>query len=296
MNPSEFLDPDFLQKLDQLSILSRKVFRGLLKGERRSKKKGVSIEFADYRDYVPGDDLRFLDWNIYGRLEKLFIKLFQEEEDLNIFLLVDASPSMNFGTPTKFNYAKKIAAALGYIALNNLDRASIASFSDDIYDHFPLCRGKSSVWRLFDFLSQSKICESGTTNLYDSCRSFVQRAKGSGIVVVISDFMDPSGYEQSLPFFMSPHRDVFVIQILSSEEISPDLKGDLRLIDSETDMAVDLSITAEILAKYNRALHGYLHNFQNWCVQHNIVYMFTSTQQPFDDLVLKYLRNVGILR
>ena len=154
MANDSLLDQEFMHKLEQLALFSRKVFRGLLKGERRSKKKGVSIEFADYRDYVPGDDLRFLDWNIYGRLERLFIKLFQEEEDLNILFLLDGSRSMTFGSPSKFDYGKKVAAALGYIALANLDRVAVSVFSSQLDHLFPLSRGKQSAWRLFDFFEQ----------------------------------------------------------------------------------------------------------------------------------------------
>src|ERR1700678_2745265 len=126
------LDPQFLTRLEQLELVSRKIFLGRMKGERRSKRKGHSVEFADYRPYVPGDDLRFLDWNLYGRLDRLFLRLFQEEEDLHVYLLVDHSLSMNFGTPTKFHYAKQVAAALGFIGMVNLDRVIVQAFTDNL--------------------------------------------------------------------------------------------------------------------------------------------------------------------
>ncbi len=295
MQQNDFLDQDFLQKLEQISLLSRKVFHGLLKGERRSKKKGVSIEFADYRDYVPGDDLRFLDWNIYGRLERLFIKLFQEEEDLNVFFLVDSSESMNFGTPSKWIYAKKLVAALSYVALMGLDRISVAAFAGNVHDHLPLMRGKHAVWRLFEFLRNLDIHSQEPTNLEQACRTFAMQSKSSGMIILLSDFMDPGGYEEGLKFFASRNHDVLAIQILSPEEIQPTLVGDIRLVDCETASTVDLSISAHLLTRYDHILHGYLQQLKDWCVRHDIFYLFTSTEQSFEDLVLKYLRNLGMV-
>lgn len=295
MNQIDFLDHEFLQKLEHLSLLSRKVFRGLLKGERRSKKKGISIEFADYREYVPGDDLRFLDWNIFGRLGSLFIKLFQEEEDLNIYFLLDISASMDFGNPTKFLYAKKLVAALGYIALNGLDRVSVSVFSNDIHDSFPLSRGKTSVWKFFNFLNQVQITDQ-PTDLYQSCRAFAYRTKGSGILIVLSDFLDPNGYEHALPFFINANRDVFVLQILSDDEINPKLTGDIRLVDSEVNSEVDLSISNNLLNRYHQILQGYLTQLQTWCFQREILYLLANTNQPFEDLVLQYFRKIGMIR
>src|ERR1700736_5946228 len=124
------LDPQFLARLEQLELVSRKIFLGRLKGERRSKRKGQSVEFADYRNYVVGDDLRFLDWNLYGRLDKLFIRLFMEEEDLHFYILIDNSMSMNYGNPTKLYYAKQVAAALGFVGLVNMDRVIVEAFND----------------------------------------------------------------------------------------------------------------------------------------------------------------------
>src|SRR5215467_7199026 len=150
--PSDLLDPEFMSRLERLDIVSRRIFAGKMKGERRSKRKGQSVEFADYRNYVVGDDLRFLDWNIYGRLDRLFIRLFQEEEDLHFYLLLDNSLSMDFGTPTKLHYAKQVAAALGFIGLVNLDRVVVEVFNDRLTQSLPPLRGRRSLWRLLDFL------------------------------------------------------------------------------------------------------------------------------------------------
>ncbi|NUM37079.1 MAG: DUF58 domain-containing protein [Candidatus Brocadiae bacterium] len=297
MAEQSFLDKEFMNQLEQLSLFSRKVFRGLLKGERRSKKKGVSIEFADYRDYTPGDDLRFLDWNIYGRLERLLIKLFQEEEDLNIYFLLDRSPSMKFGSPEKFLFSKKLLAALAYIGLINLDRVAVGSFCSDLDYFFPLSRGKQSVWRLFEFL-ESIPCASGgeVTDLYKSCRSFATKFKSSSMVILLSDFMNEEGFEKALSFFATASKDTFLFHILSQEEINPALAGDLRLVDSETLSYTDVSISDALLKKYQAILRGYIQKLHDWSNKHDIFYSYTSNKQSFEDLVMKYLREIGMLR
>src|SRR5271167_372794 len=164
------LDPTFLARLEQLELVSRKIFLGRMKGERRSKRKGQSVEFADYRNYVVGDDLRFLDWNLYARLDKLFLRLFMEEEDLHFYVLIDNSLSMDFGRPSKLHYAKQVAAALGFIGLANLDRVVVEAFNDNITQTMPAARGRRSLWRLFDFLQ--KIEPAGPSDLKRALRTF----------------------------------------------------------------------------------------------------------------------------
>ena len=297
MTKENFLDREFMQQLEQLSLVSRKVFRGLLKGERLGKKKGISVEFADYRDYVPGDDLRFLDWNIYGRLERLFLKLFQEEEDLNVFFLVDCSKSMDYGKPSKLDYCKKIIAALGYIALVNLDRVAVGGFSNDLDYFFPLCRGKNSAWHFFQFLEELPVAKAGNiTDLYCACRSFSLKFKGSSMVIVLSDFMDRAGFDKSLALLTGGRRDVFVFNILSHEEMYPSLAGDLKLMDLETGEDMEVSISARLLTQYQSVLKGYLQSLQQWCLKHNVLYLQATNQEAFENLVLRYLRHVGMLR
>src|SRR5437588_3911228 len=173
----------FLARLEQLELVSRKIFLGRMKGERRSKKKGQSVEFADYRNYVVGDDLRFLDWNLYARLDRLFLRLFMEEEDLHFYLLIDNSLSMDFGTPTKLHYAKQIAAALGFIGLVNLDRVMIEAFNNRLTQTLPAMRGRRSLWRMLDFLQ--KIQPAGPSDLKQALRTFSIRCSGKGIVVLL---------------------------------------------------------------------------------------------------------------
>src|SRR5579859_831896 len=195
------LDPDFLARLEQLELVSRKIFLGRLKGERRSKRKGQSVEFADYRNYVKGDDLRFLDWNLYARLDRLFLRLFMEEEDLHFYLLVDNSLSMDFGTPTKLHYARQVAAALAFVGLVNLDRVVIEAFNDRLTQSMPAARGRRSLWRVLDFLS--KLEPAGPSDLRQALRTFTIKCSGKGIVVVLGDFMDKGGYEEALRYLVA---------------------------------------------------------------------------------------------
>src|SRR5436190_4263097 len=191
--PQPLLEPDFLARLEQLELVSRKIFLGRMKGERRSKRKGQSVEFADYRNYVVGDDLRFLDWNLYARLDKLFLRLFMEEEDLHFYLLIDNSLSMGFGSPTKLHYAKQVAAALGFIGLVNLDRVLVEAFNDRLVQSLPALRGRRNFMRLAAFLERLE--PAGPSDLTRALRTFSLKSSGKGIVVVLSDFMDKGGYE-----------------------------------------------------------------------------------------------------
>src|SRR5215471_2658425 len=225
------LDPKFLAQLEQLELVSRKIFLGRMKGERRSKRKGQSVEFADYRNYTVGDDLRFLDWNLYARLDRLFLRLFMEEEDLHFYLLLDNSLSMSFGEPTKLHYARQVAAALAFIGLVNMDRVVIEVFNDRLTQSLPAARGRRSLWRVFDFLQ--KVEPAGPSDLRRALRTFSLKCSGKGIVVLLSDFMDKGGYEDALRYLVARQLDIYVIHILSQEEIEPEVVGNLRLTDIE---------------------------------------------------------------
>ena len=188
-NASTLLSPELLIQLEKMELVSRKVFRGRMKGERRSPRKGQSVEFADFRNYVPGDDLRFVDWNTYARLEKLFLKMFLEEEDLHFYALIDASTSMDFGEPTKLRYALQLAAALGFIGLVRGDRVKIETLggapSGSAGQASPMFRGRRSLWRMLDHLDT--IQPGQDCSLAEGIKSFCLRNSGKGIVVLISD-------------------------------------------------------------------------------------------------------------
>jgi uncharacterized protein (DUF58 family) len=288
------LDPQFLARLEQLEIASRKIFQGRMKGERLSRKKGQSVEFADYRNYVVGDDLRFLDWNLFGRLDRLFIRLFLEEEDLHFYILIDNSLSMDFGSPTKLRYAQQVAAALGFVGLVNLDRVVVEAFNDRIVQTMAPARGRRSLWRLMDFLQ--KIEPAGPSDLARSLRTFSLKCSGKGVVVLISDFMDKGGYQDALRYLIARQLDIYVLQVLSQEEIEPDVAGDLKLVDVEDDDVAEITVSAALINRYKKNLAAYRAGLAEFCTRRGVTYLFTSNQVPFERLVFTYLRQRGLVR
>lgn len=293
-NREPYLSPKLLAQLERMELVSRKIFRGRMKGERRSKRKGQSVEFADFRNYVPGDDLRFIDWNLYARLDKLFLKLFLEEEDLHFYCVFDGSESMNFGNPTKFFYAKQLAAALGYIGLCRSDRVKVEVLDPSGANQAPVLRGRHSLWRLYDYLDS--VQPGINAPMSESLKSFCLRNSGKGILVIISDLMDKSGYENALRFAVAQNLDIYLIHLLSEEEIDPDVKGDLRLVDCEDSDVAEITVTRRLLDKYKQTLAAYIQRARDFCNRRGIVYMMTSTDRPVDQLVANYLRQRGLVR
>ncbi|MDK2971570.1 MAG: hypothetical protein PWP23_1325 [Candidatus Sumerlaeota bacterium] len=289
------LEPELLARLDQLEVLTHKIFRGRQKGERRSRKKGQSVEFADYREYVPGDDTRHLDWNVFGRLERLYIKLFLEEEDLAFYVIVDSSKSMDFGTPmTKFAYARKLAAALAYVALRNQDKVGISDAKDRVVSRFRPARGKAQLTKVLSYLLTME--PSDRTNLTQSCRDFVLQNKQSGIVVIISDFLDERGYEEALKQFFLRSYDVYAIQVLSPEEKNPKNLGHLELVDSETGERQEITASDMLLKQYRQTVETYCSGLRDWCTSRGMTYLATTTDVAIDTMLLSYLRQRGLLR
>jgi uncharacterized protein (DUF58 family) len=288
------LDPQFLARLEQLELVSRKIFLGLMKGERRSKRKGQSVEFADYRNYVKGDDLRFLDWNLYARLDRLFIRLFMEEEDLHFYVLIDNSLSMDFGKPSKLHFAKQVAAALAFVGLVNLDRVVVEAFNDRLTQSLPAVRGRKSLWRVLGFLN--KLEPAGPSNLREALRTFSIKSSGKGIVVLLSDFMDKGGYEDAMRYLVARQFDIYAIQVLSQEEIEPEVVGDLKLIDAEDADEAEITVSGPLLRRYKQNLAAFRGALNDFCLRRGITYLFTSNQVPFDRLVLTYLRQRGLVK
>lgn len=288
------LPPELLAQLERMELVSRKIFRGRMKGERRSKRKGQSVEFADYRNYVAGDDLRFIDWNLYARLDKLFLKLFLEEEDLHFYSLIDVSPSMTFGDPSKLYYAKQLAGALGYIGLCRSDRVKIEPIGSKQALAAPVLRGRGSLWRMVDYLESVE--SDSTSTLEAGLKSFALRNSGKGILVLITDLMEKSGYETALRYLVAQNLDVYVIHVLSQAEIDPDLTGDLKLVDSEDGDIAEISVSQRMLDKYKSTLAQFISGAREFCAKRNIVYMMTSTDRPVDRLVSRYLRQRGLVR
>jgi len=282
-----------MARLDQLDILSRKLLAGKMKGERRSKRRGQSVEFADYRNYTIGDDLRFIDWNIYARLDKLFLKLFMEEEDISLYILVDVSASCDFGDPNKAMYIKKVAAALGYIGLVNYNRVAIAAMADGIVAETGGMRGRKRVSQMIDFVSKLK--PAGSSHFAESCKRFALANRHKGVCVVLSDFFVKEGFENGLRYVAGGKYDLFCVQILSPQEIDPDLTGDLKLRDIEDDDMAEVSITQPLMKQYKSNLNAYCLSLKDYITRRGGTYLFTSTTVPFDTLVLNYLRERGLL-
>ena len=290
---TELLEPDFVRRLDQLELISRKIFAGKLRGERRSKRKGESVEFADYRGYVAGDDLRYLDWNIYARLDTLFIKLFLQEEDLHVSVLVDTSRSMDFGDPGKSLYARRIAATIAYIGMSNLDDASVVSIGADLGASITRMRGKGKVWRLFEFLDA--LPHAGETDLKRCMRRFISLERRRGVVIVLSDLYDRDGIIPGLRLLKGRRHETYVIHVMDREEQQPPLRGDLRLVDSETGLFKDITVTDAMRVRYHEAFEEHARRVETYCAGAEIGYVRALTEVPFDTLVLKILKRGGLL-
>ena len=287
------LDPAFMARLDQLDVMSRKLLAGKMKGERRSKRRGQSVEFADYRNYVVGDDLRFIDWNIYARLDRLFLKLFLEEEDLALYVLLDVSKSCDFGNPSKAFYIKQVAAALGYIGLVNYNRVSVVAMADGVVAETGAMRGRRRVAQMIDFIQKLEV--SGPSHFTEACRRFALQHRQKGVCVVLSDFFIKEGFETGLRYVAGGKYDLFCVQVLSPQEIDPDLQGDLKLRDVEDDDMAEVSITQPLIKQYKANLNAYCLALKDFITRRGGTYLFSSTAVPFDTLVLNYLRERGLL-
>ena len=292
---SELFDDKFLKTLEHLHMVSRKVFAGNLRAERRTRKVGSGIEFADHRTYSRGDDFRYIDWNLYGRLDKLLLRLFEEEEDLHIYILVDVSDSMSIGSPApKLHYAMQVAAALTYVGLANLDRVAIIPFGDRIIDRLPPSRGKNRIFRVFQFLRDCEI--GGKTELAECMKDFVAMNKRRGLAVVISDFYDPKGFEQGINTLRYNKFEPFVLQVYDKREADPELHGDLALVDCETGDTREVTISRSLLDQYKKAHEAYCGELEAYATKYAMPFFRTHTAIPFDQLVLKIFRSGGFLR
>lgn len=285
---------DFLRKLEYLSLVSRRVFKGQILAQRRTMQLGGGIEFADHRDYAPGDDFRHLDWNVFARHDELLLKRFQEEEDLHVYILLDASKSMAFGRPPKFDYARQVAAALAYIALADLDRVAIIAFAEDRVADFPLTRGKARVLALLQFLEGLE--PSGTTtDLARVIGGFIHRTQRRGLALVVSDLFDPKGFQTGIDLLRHHKYEPHLVQLFDSKEAEPDLKGDLELYDVETGATRKVTVTERNLRQYRDLFHGFQESVQVYCNTYGLGCTRTSTDIPFDDLILRMMRTAGAL-
>ena len=310
---NSLLTPELLRRLEQFQLLAARRAKSSAKGERRSRARGQSVEFADYRNYVHGDDFRYLDWNLYGRLEKLFLKLYEEERELPVRIFLDASESMTFGEPRKFDFARQVAAAIGYVALSGFDRVSVIPFPARTADGqteprntehgtriFELAargalrsvRGKKSAIQFFQNLSA--LTASGAANLNEALRRGALEARQAGVAVVLSDFLDPAGYESGLTALVGRGFQVDIVQILAPEELSPTTFGDLRLVDSETGGAQEVTFGRYRMKNYQQMVQNFLQRLREFCQKRGINFFAVSSSTELQELLLKQLRQAEV--
>jgi len=306
--PESLLTPELLRRLEQFQLLAARRAKSSAKGERRSRARGQSVEFADYRNYVHGDDFRYLDWNLYGRLERLFLKLYEEERELPVRIFLDASESMTFGEPRKFDFARQVAAAVGYVALSGFDRVSVIPFPDlaNGADNDPAARiaelaargalrsvrGKRSAIQFFQNLSA--LTAGGPANLNEALRRGALEARQAGVAVVLSDFLDPAGYESGLNALVGRGFQVDLVQILAPDELSPGTFGDLRLVDSESGATQEVTFGRFRLKAYRQTVQNFMQRLREFCQVRGINFFTASSNTDLQELLLKQLRKAEV--
>ncbi len=290
---SYLLSPEFLRKLEQAAIASKHIMIGRTKGERRSARRGSSVEFADFRGYNPGDDIRYIDWNAFARLQRLFLKLFIEEEDLHVYLLLDSSQSMDFGSPTKFHWAMQATAALAYIGLCGGDRVQVFAYSTGNGDISRLYRGRGSAAELFHWLADQR--PGGETGLVKAMRLLRTVAPAPGLTFVISDLLS-SEWEDGLAQLAASRGEACVLQVFTPDEFDPGARGDLKLIDSETDEEREVTMGASVLRRYAQERDQFLSAVRAACNRYGFSYLFSLTDQLVEDMILKSLRRLQIIK
>ena len=293
-----FFDQPTLHKLEQLALVADQVRVGVLKGDRRSSKRGTAIEFADYRDYTQGDDLRRLDWNVMARLERPFIKLLEEEEDLAVHLLIDGSGSMDWpqveDDTHKLTYALRLAAGLGHIALTTGDQLTITCLSSSGDRRWGPFRGSGSSVRLFQFLAATRA--DGITDLNQSLKNYALRAKRPGLLLLISDLFSPGGFKAGLRPLLARGYEVGIIHLLSPDESDPLASGDLKLVDVETGQATEVTLDEPTRDLYRTRLQAWQSDIASYCAARAVHYIPVTTSLPWDKLILQTLRGRGVVK
>ncbi len=286
-----FGDPEFLKKLAYLDLVAKQIFTGVRRGERKSARRGAGTVFSDHRSYSHGDDLRYVDWNIYGRLGTLFVKEFEIEESANVLLLLDRSDSMAYGDPDKFSFAARVAAALGYIGLAHLDRVEVLPIPDGkprIY------AGKQQAPRMFNLLETVKT--GGKTDLLDSVKQIISTTRRRGLAILISDLLDPRGWRPAVDLLLARRHRVFLVHIVAPSEENPDLAGAIRLIDREDGRKLDVRVDKRLLGIYQKSFKTFCRRVERYAMSKEIGHARLRTDLPFDEAILSLLRRGGVVR
>jgi len=291
------LTPDLLRRLEQFQLLAQRRAKSSAKGERRSKARGQSVEFADHRNYTVGDDFRYLDWNLFGRLDRLFLKLYEEERELPVTIFLDASESMTFGTPRKFDFARQVAAAIGYVALCGFDRVTVNVFPEvpaeaAVRGALRGVRGRKSALEFFQNLH--RVSAQGAANFNESVRRGALMARNTGVAVVLSDFLDPAGYETGLSALIGRGFQVNAVQILAPQEMNPAEFGDLRLIDSETGAFQEVTFGRYRLKAYQQTVRNFCQRLREYCQSRGVSFFTATSDTALEQLLLKQLRQAEV--
>ena len=287
------LTPELLRRLEQFQLLAARRAKSSAKGERRSRARGQSVEFADYRNYVAGDDLRYLDWNLFGRLERLFLKLYEAERELPVRIFLDCSESMNFGEPRKFDFARQVAAAIGYVALCGFDRVSIVPFPNEgenvvTAGALRTVRGRKSSLQFFQNIVRLQC--GGGASFNEALRRGALEARQAGVAVVLTDFLDPAGYDKGLNALVGRGFQINAVQILSPDELAPGTYGDLKLVDAETGMIQEVTFGKYRMNAYQQTVQNFIQKLREFCASRGINFFSVSSAIKLEDLLLKQLR------
>lgn len=287
----KIFDAEFLRKLDSIVLNVRMTMNTGSGGNRKSRSKGSSVEFSDFREYSLGDDFRRIDWNAFGRFDRLFVKLFMEEREAMVNIFIDASRSMYFGEPRKSLMALKLTGVLSYLALNNLDRVCLNALAASAVKHSPSFNSRSMFQRCTGFLEGMQF--EGATDLGSAIKK--KEFKGSGISIVLSDFFTPGGIEAAVKYLLYKKQEVVLVHILSPEELDPSLEGQLRLMDSETGEIKDISVTPALLKQYNKRLNGFIGGIREYCSRMGVTYIQASSAAPVEKIVFEEFTRAGIV-
>ncbi len=285
-------DTEFLKKLDTIAINVRMLMSEGGGGNRKSRSKGSSVEFSDFREYAIGDDFRRIDWNAYGRFDKLFVKLFMEEQEALINIFVDSSKSMSYGIPKKSELSLKLAGILSFLALNNLDRVCINSISSEAIKQSTAVTGRSMFDRCITFLENINFA--GATDINSCIKKKDFRSRGMS--VIISDFFTSGGIEDAVKYLLYKKQDVFLIHVLSPEELKPELEGQVRLLDSETGKVMDVAITPALLRQYQAKLSEFNNQIREFCSKLGASYIQVSSADSIEKIVFEQFTEAGVIR
>jgi uncharacterized protein (DUF58 family) len=289
----ELFDEAFQRKLEYLAVAARRLFAGRMRAERRTRISGSGIEFADHRPYTPGDDLRALDWSVYGRTERLLVKRFEEEEDLTIAIVLDVSASMGFGGKARFDHARRLAAAMAYVALSNLDRVTMVAVSTRVERRLPPARGKGQIFKVLEFLRGLK--PGGSTALAEAGRTLGAELKRRGVAIVVSDLYDPAGFERGINALRYQKFEPMVIHVTDARDADPGARGDVLLVDAESGDGREVTLTPALVGRFREAHAAWRREVEGFCKARRVAYAQADVGGELEDQVLNLFRRSGLV-